>query len=74
MSERARERLIRQLRIGCGEPRPVRAPRGREIHCKGWHQEAALRMLLNNLDPETGEKPQELIVYGGFGKAARNCS
>ncbi len=72
MGESAKERLVRELRIGCGQPRPVKAPRGRELHCKGWHQEAALRMLLNNLDPETGEKPQELIVYGGFGKAARN--
>jgi len=67
-----RERLIKELRIGCGSPRPVRAPRGKELHCKGWHQEAALRMLCNNLDPQTGEKPDELIVYGGFGKAARN--
>lgn len=51
---------------------PVRAPRGTTLTCKGWHQEAALRMLLNNLDPEVAEKPQELIVYGGTGKAARN--
>ena len=50
----------------------VRAPRGTEISCKGWQQEAALRMLKNNLDPEVAEKPQELIVYGGTGKAARN--
>jgi len=50
----------------------VRAPRGTEISCKGWQQEAALRMLMNNLDPEVGEKPQELIVYGGTGRAARN--
>jgi len=48
------------------------APRGKEISCKGWIQEAALRMLLNNLDPEVAEKPEELIVYGGKGKAARN--
>ncbi|GBC81004.1 Urocanate hydratase [bacterium HR10] len=52
--------------------RIVRAPRGRELTCKGWHQEAALRMLMNNLDPEVAEKPEELIVYGGAGKAARN--
>jgi len=52
--------------------RVVRAPRGRELTCKGWHQEAALRMLMNNLDPEVAEKPEELIVYGGAGKAARN--
>lgn len=50
----------------------IRAPRGRELSCKGWHQEAALRMLMNNLDPDVAEKPEELIVYGGAGKAARN--
>ena len=50
----------------------IRAPRGREISCKGWHQEAALRMLMNNLDPEVAEKPEELIVYGGTGRAARD--
>ena len=50
----------------------VKAPRGTEISCKGWQQEAALRMLQNNLDPEVAEKPEELIVYGGSGKAARN--
>src|SRR5688572_20841352 len=50
----------------------VRAPRGRELRCKGWHQEAALRMLMNNLDPEVAERPDQLIVYGGTGKAARN--
>jgi len=52
--------------------RTIRAPRGNQISCKGWPQEAALRMLMNNLDPEVAEKPQELIVYGGTGKAARN--
>src|SRR5262250_3190343 len=51
---------------------PYRAPRGTEISCKGWHQEAALRMLLNNLDPEVAENPEDLVVYGGTGKAARN--
>ncbi len=55
-----------------GSPRSVRAPRGLEISCKGWPQEAALRMLMNNLDREVAEKPDELIVYGGSGKAARN--
>ena len=50
----------------------VRAPRGSELSCKGWPQEAALRMLMNNLDPEVAEKPSELIVYGGLGKAARS--
>jgi len=53
-------------------PRPVRAPRGNEISCRGWQQEAALRMLMNNLDPEVAEAPDELIVYGGAGKAARD--
>ena len=50
----------------------IRAPRGRELSCKGWSQEAALRMLMNNLDPEVAEQPEQLIVYGGSGKAARN--
>jgi len=53
-------------------PETVRAPRGTELSCRGWHQEAALRMLMNNLDPEVAEKPGELVVYGGSGKAARN--
>ena len=53
-------------------PITVRAPRGGELNCKGWLQEAALRMLLNNLDPEVAERPQDLVVYGGSGKAARN--
>ena len=52
--------------------RAVRAPRGASLSCKGWHQEAALRMLMNNLDPEVAERPQDLVVYGGRGKAARN--
>jgi urocanate hydratase len=51
---------------------PIRAPRGNEISCKGWQQEAALRMLMNNLDPEVAERPEDLVVYGGTGKAARN--
>ena len=53
-------------------PRPVRSPRGSEISCKGWPQEAALRMLMNNLDPEVAEHPDELVVYGGSGRAARS--
>jgi urocanate hydratase len=53
-------------------PRTVRAPRGDEISCRGWGQEAALRMLMNNLDPEVAERPDDLVVYGGSGKAARN--
>ncbi|MBU6423987.1 MAG: urocanate hydratase [Chloroflexi bacterium] len=52
--------------------RTIRAPRGSEISCKGWQQEAALRMLMNNLDPEVAERPRDLVVYGGRGKAARN--
>src|SRR5881398_4009271 len=51
---------------------PFRAARGTQISCKGWQQEAALRMLMNNLDPEVAERPQDLVVYGGTGKAARN--
>jgi urocanate hydratase len=54
------------------QPRPVRAPRGSTISCKGWEQEAALRMLMNNLDPEVAERPDDLVVYGGTGRAARN--
>ncbi|PFQ14272.1 urocanate hydratase [Bacillus cereus] len=50
----------------------IRAPRGTELQTKGWVQEAALRMLMNNLDPEVAEKPEELVVYGGIGRAARN--
>lgn len=53
-------------------PREIRAPRGNTLTCKGWHQEAALRMLHNNLDPEVAEDPERLIVYGGTGKAARS--
>jgi urocanate hydratase len=50
----------------------IRAPRGTELSCKGWQQEAALRMLMNNLDPEIAERPADLVIYGGSGKAARN--
>jgi urocanate hydratase len=52
--------------------RVVRAPRGTELSCRGWQQEAALRMLMNNLDPEVAERPDDLVVYGGTGKAARS--
>jgi urocanate hydratase len=52
--------------------RIVRAPRGAKLNCKGWHQEAALRCLMNNLDPEVAERPSDLVVYGGTGKAARD--
>ncbi|HEX8672759.1 MAG TPA: urocanate hydratase, partial [Longimicrobium sp.] len=54
------------------EPRIIRAPRGAEISCRGWQQEAALRMLMNNLDPEVAERPEDLVVYGGTGRAARS--
>ncbi|HLQ53287.1 MAG TPA: urocanate hydratase, partial [Streptosporangiaceae bacterium] len=53
-------------------PRPVRAPRGTDLSCKAWPQEAAMRMLMNNLDPEVAEHPDQLIVYGGSGRAARS--
>ena len=54
------------------QPRNIRAPRGTTLSCKGWQQEAALRMLMNNLDPEVAEHPEDLVVYGGTGRAARN--
>ena len=53
-------------------PRTVRAPRGTTISCKGWQQEAALRMIMNNLDPDVAERPDDLVVYGGSGRAARS--
>src|SRR6266704_3484713 len=52
--------------------RIVHAPRGAERSCKGWHQEAAMRMLMNNLDPDVAERPNDLVVYGGSGRAARS--
>ncbi len=58
--------------IDVNAKKSIKAPRGTAISCKGWIQEAALRMLMNNLDADVGEKPEELIVYGGVGKAARN--
>jgi urocanate hydratase len=58
--------------LGTPPPHPLRAPRGTQLRCRGWAQEAALRMLLNNLDPEVAERPQDLVVYGGTGRAARN--
>ena len=54
------------------DPVKYKTPTGNQLSCKGWVQEAALRMLLNNLDPEVAERPDDLIVYGGRGKAARN--
>src|SRR3954451_5710814 len=56
----------------CGDLSRIRAPRGLELHARAWATEAPLRMLLNNLDPEVAERPEELVVYGGSGKAARN--
>src|SRR2546430_5839909 len=53
-------------------PRTIQAPRGGELSCKGWHQEAAMRMLMNNLDPDVAENPDQLIIYGGTGRAARS--
>src|SRR5260370_816392 len=53
-------------------PASIRAPRGNQISCKGWQQEAAMRMLMNNLDSEVAERPQDLVVYGGTGRAARS--
>ena len=52
-------------------PRPMRAPRGATLKCKGWLQEAAYRRLQNNLDPEVAERPDELVVYGGRGRAVQ---
>src|SRR5271163_4833395 len=69
------ERRISMSKLATEEAsgyQPVRAPRGSALSCKGWQQEAALRMLMNNLDPDVAEKPEDLIVYGGRGKAARN--
>jgi urocanate hydratase len=57
---------------GSAGPRPVRAPRGTTLTCRGWPQEAAMRMLMNNLDPEVAEHPDQLVVYGGSGRAARS--
>ncbi|HEX8893698.1 MAG TPA: urocanate hydratase, partial [Terriglobales bacterium] len=51
---------------------PIHAPRGNQLSCKGWAQEAAMRMLMNNLDEDVAERPQDLVVYGGTGRAARN--
>src|SRR5579872_4029894 len=51
---------------------PIRAPRGIQLTCKGWQQEAAMRMLMNNLDEEVAERPRDLVVYGGTGRAARS--
>lgn len=65
------EKMLKDI-LASKKPMPVKAPRGNKLHTKGWLQEAALRMLLNNLDPEVAERPQDLVVYGGSGKAARD--
>src|SRR5438105_15261634 len=67
----ARAELIQAI-LSSKQPIEVKAPHGSQLHTKGWVQEAALRMLLNNLDPAVAENPRELVVYGGSGKAARN--
>ncbi len=72
MSERRVETAVRQQIRERVESRRIQALRGSELVCRNWPQEAALRMLMNNLDPEVAENPQELVVYGGRGKAARN--
>jgi urocanate hydratase len=64
--------ILTRMAITVSESRVVRSPRGAERSCKGWTQEAALRMLMNNLDPEVAERPEDLVVYGGTGKAARS--
>ena len=69
MSVRSMDALVEEL---CGDLRSIRAPRGTQLHARSWQTEAPLRMLLNNLDPEVAERPEELVVYGGAGKAARN--
>src|ERR671918_531886 len=68
MSVASVEQLVEEL---CGDLSAIRAPRGRELHARSWQTEAPLRMLLNNLDPDVAERPEELVVYGGSGGAAR---
>ena len=69
MSVREVDAVVEEL---CGDLRTIRSPRGQTLNARSWQTEAPLRMLLNNLDREVAEKPEELIVYGGSGKAARN--
>src|SRR4051812_23044778 len=69
MSVAAVDAIVDEL---CGDLSQIRAPRGVQLHARAWATEAPLRMLLNNLDPEVAERPEELVVYGGTGKAARN--
>jgi len=68
----ATRRLEAMVEDLCGDLAYIRAPRGNELHARAWATEAPLRMLLNNLDPEVAERPEDLVVYGGSGKAARN--
>ena len=68
----ATKELTGEVEALVGDLSSVHAPRGSELRCKGWHQEAALRMLCNNLDPEVAEDPTNLVVYGGSGRAARS--
>ena len=64
--------LDAQVEALCGDLSAIRAPRGTELNARSWQTEAPLRMLLNNLDPEVAEHPEQLVVYGGSGRAARN--
>src|SRR6476646_1321538 len=66
------DRPMREAESHTPHGRDVRAPRGSQLSCKGWVQEAALRMLMNNLDAEVAERPEDLVVYGGTGRAARS--
>jgi urocanate hydratase len=68
----ATETIEAKVEALCGDPARIRAPRGATLNARSWSTEAPLRMLLNNLDPEVAERPEELVVYGGSGKAARN--
>src|ERR1043166_1658050 len=68
----ATQTLEAKVEALCGDPARISAPRGTELNARSWSTEAPLRMLLNNLDPEVAERPEELVVYGGSGKAARN--
>jgi urocanate hydratase len=72
MTAKSNVTIPRNALLGTPPPEPVRAPRGSHRSCQGWHQEAALRMLMNNLDPDVAERPEDLVVYGGTGRAARS--
>ena len=71
-AESIEHQFIKKQIMSTKTSRTVTAPKGTKLHCKGWAQEAAWRMIQHNLDPEVAERPEELIVYGGRGKAARN--